>query len=468
MDRQRDGHRLASPTVQSEVAYDFWDVRDVEASHESPKTPEPPASIVVLATAEIVVKDTSGSYLIVTCPRYEELHGQDGSVVESGQWAPPYVVRKRSWDDQQSCSLKRMLALANEIFPEEDSRKELYEQMRRWYMGLHDPKLHSAFLEYKRSWSSSGSCRVYLIRRYWFDSSEAERGALADRELLRGFRYLPLDEDRYAESTDTYDCKDHRRTHRTFLRRPLATNLEHVLGDEDRREALRGEAIELRLDAFIDRHDGLVLVGDLARYGAMCAYLTEHLGTSQEPGWSATQLRQRIANAFATLFSRCGIAHVHTAGDGFVCGIPDHPRERDEHLERFLKAYNDFVGEVREMDAEIAADAHQTGRPAPPRLGTRLGATSGDYFFGKIGLAAATASAFDGEHVIAAARLEGALGAYIKEHDKDDNLLHAVLVSTAAQTEFAQLLPTLLTPIKEIPAAAKEFKDATAMLYRVP
>ena len=48
MDRQRDGHRLASPTVQSEVAYDFWDVRDVEASHESPKTPEPPASIVVV------------------------------------------------------------------------------------------------------------------------------------------------------------------------------------------------------------------------------------------------------------------------------------------------------------------------------------------------------------------------------------------------------------------------------------
>ena len=190
-------------------------------------------------------------------------------------------------------------------------------------------------------------------------------------------------------------------------------------------------------------------------------------GLAREAAGRATAVGY-LQVAFATLFSRCGIAHVHTAGDGFVCGIPDHPRERDEHLERFLKAYNDFVGEVREMDAEIAADAHQTGRPAPPRLGTRLGATSGDYFFGKIGLAAATASAFDGEHVIAAARLEGALGAYIKEHDKDDNLLHAVLVSTAAQTEFAQLLPTLLTPIKEIPAAAKEFKDATAMLYRVP
>lgn len=457
--------------MQRGNAYRTWELADIEGPEDGPYVDEPPEGIVVLATAEIVVEDESGPYLIVMCPRYEPLHSGGEPFGESGQWAPPYVVRKVPWTEH-SCSLKHMLAVARDKYPEEESRMGMNELMLRWYTGLRDARLHSQFFEYKRSWSRSGSHRVYLIRRYTFASGEVQPQALADRELLRGFRFLPLGEGRYEEGADTYRCDYHDRDHRTFLGRPLATNIEYITKDETRREALRQQAIKLPSTAFTDRYSGLVLVGDLANYGAACAYAAKHMSSHELPGGSATVLRQRIASAFATLFSRCGIAHVQTAGDGFVCGIPDQPRNRTENLDRFLKAYIEFGLEVETMAAEIVANAADSAHPErtkdlPPPLGTRLGLTAGDYFFGKIGLAAASGWAFDGQDVIAASRLESALSNHTKK-GADDALRHTVLVSARAEAELADHLRGRLEWLGKLEAHAKEFEDKQAMLYRVP
>jgi hypothetical protein len=443
--------------------YDTWEVEPIEKASDNPQTPAPPESIVILATAEIVVKDPLGTYLIMICPRYEPLQSNE-PFGESGQWTPPYAVRKVAWGAQEGCSLKRMLERADEKWPLEGSKAEMKDMMDRWYTGLRNPTLHNQFFEYKRSWAMGGSRRVYLIRRYTFDREDAEPRALADRELLRGFRFLPLDEARYEQGADTYDCDFHGREHRTFMGRPLATNIEYITKDEQQRETLRQRAIPLPVDAFVDEHAGLILVGDLANYGAACAYYADHMGSPELPG--ATRLRQRIANALTALFSRCGIAHVQTAGDGFVCGIPDRPRPRLENLEQFLEAYIAFVAEVRKLDDEIHTDARRPGRPVPPRLGTRLGMTAGGYAFGKTGLAAAAGPAFDGDDVVVAARLEGALSTYTRETGQAA-LLHTVALGSTAQPELAEHLASRLDTVGTFVAKAKEFTDRTAMLYRV-
>lgn len=446
------------PTARSRNAnpYTWYDLTAGDTPTNVRFSPRP-QSLQLLATIEVVVKDPTGHYLAITCPRYEPIEaGSAGAAdVERGQWTPPFIKHPIHAE-----ALGSLAAIRQRIdaWLDESRRKKIRQEVGRvvqsWSCGLRNPQLRGEFLEVKPSWASPGTQKAYLIQRWFFETEDCDPAALADGEHHRGLRFLPIDDAMYEAATKKRKCRVHQDRHTLFLHRPLATNLRFITETPARRAALRDHAVELEPGDYHRRFEGVLFCGDIANYGAACAFAERHMGNFKEGGpEAATMLRESSMIAFSRLFLRAGTLHVHTAGDGFICGLPCSLKQRDitASIKSFLSAYKDLADEIdRDNDRMASLDLEAE----PPQLGSRLAIHVGDYSYGKTGLAASLLPAFDGAAVVTVSRLEQALRNHIKQGSGPSGHRIALSADAAALCDVSKL--NCLTNESAFQGASKE------------
>lgn len=382
-----------------------------------------PASVVMIATLELVIDDGRSKYLLITSPRYEPVErASEGVHVESGQWTPPYVTRSiASPAEHYWRSAGKVMESVDQELVGWDAAMHLSQMVGGWNCGLSELEQIGSFTEYKRSWGQPTSWKAYHVLLFRARTDDVERMALADPEARKGFFYLPIEEDRFAHATRTRQCEQHARDEIMFLGQPLATNLAHIVGTPEKRKALCAQSVSLREEDFHSTYSGLLVCGDIAGYGAACKHVADMQSLEAEARDPATIIRESAAAGFTQLFHEAGMRQIHTAGDGFIAALPlQSESEIREALMHFLEAYERFLHALDELNTRIAADfIRVSGEGDPPVMGSRLALHWGEYRYGKIARAASSAPTFDGATIIDVARLEQGLSAMTKGKVED-------------------------------------------------
>lgn len=427
-----------------------------------------PQSLHIIATLEIAVRDELGTSMLITCPRYDHVEQEESSSeqiaaweIEAGQWTPPFI--KYSVKARASATVGGMMKSfkeAKQAFPIEQDLARYIDSLS---CGLGNATYTDGFVEYKPSWDSPGTMKAYLILRYRVDTADCDGRALADAEWLKGFRFLPIDDGVYEDVTQKRFCPHHDRTHRIFVRKPLATNLEHVLEDAGRRHAIGERALKIERTHFFTRYEGMLFCADIANYGAACQYAGDYMGgfpkgQGGEHELADDFLRESATVGFTRLFLEAGVSHVHIAGDGFLCGIPCTTPDRRARFDEFLVAYRRFL-RLLDLTNRYLADHAKRSRRTAPKLGSRLAVHAGEYSYGKTGLAASLVPAFDGGAIIDVSRLEQGLRARVKKRENTLPGAHHVIVSTDAKKQIGSLTNTALSPLGRYVVRSKESRQ---------
>jgi hypothetical protein len=439
-----------------------------------------PTQVVILATLELAVNDGRGNYLLMLNPRYDPVEGDadaHGLRREAGQWIPPYVSRTvPSYGSRPWRSVKTIMDAVEEEKARWNPQERLSAVIAGWGCGLSELDPAGQFTEYKRSWGSPGTMKVYHVLRYRARTHDCDETALADPEARKGLFHLPIDDERYEAATHRRTCPIHEREEVMFLGQPLATNLEHVVRDPATRRRIGRDAVRLNSGHFYGEEEGLLVAADIAGYGAACKYIDERMmSIESDADDRAATLRDSATAAFTELFHEAGIRQVHTAGDGFIAAVPMHgDAELPDVLGRFLGSYKRLIGTLEMLNARIRAHYERNNTRATdpaPTMGSRLALHWGRYKYGKMALAASLIPAFDGGEIIRVARLEQGLSALIKgpTDQRAPELAgrpHAVIASQP----FADRAPGLaeLDPQLELlgpaPARSKESEEQAYLL----
>jgi hypothetical protein len=423
-----------------------------------------PTEVILVATLEVAIADSHGEYLLITSPRYDDIHA------ESSQWTPPYVaqaLRKPRVGWKNVGQVKKAIEEVKENGLDGwRPQHALQEVIATWACGLSEVGLVAELTEYKRSWTSPEIMKVYHVMRFAAQSDTCVHRALADPDSRKGFAFLPIDEERYRTAIDERECERHGREELLFIGQPLASNLSHVVEDPDRRAWLRESAIEIPRDEFFREHEGLLVCGDIANYGASCRYAHDHMQGIDIDGDDAADLLRDLATiAITRVFHDAGLSQVHTAGDGFIAALPEttDPTPRIA-LQRFLRAWVRFTELLDKVNERIASHASSDRKRAgAPVLGSRLAVHFGNFRFGKMAQAASLVSTFDGAAIIDVARLEQGLRAIVKDPARADEASiggvdHAVILSASAATALGGVrnVPEGIVGLKKTKAVSKE------------
>jgi hypothetical protein len=432
-----------------------------------------PQSLQIVATLEVAIRDAQGASMLVMCPRYEPVEQEHGAIpdheIEAGQWTPPFLNYRV--DGEPPANVGQLLR----AFRQALNRLKIEDDLKRYIdslsCSLGDAEYVDGFIEYKHSWDSPRVMRAYLILRYKADLSFCYERALADAELLKGFRYLPIDDEAYRRATRTRQCELHNIRHTLFMRKPLATNLQHLLDDPGTRHSIREGAVDVGREHFFSQFAGILFCGDIANYGAACRYVRDKMSgglftrPDEEQALADDILRESAAIGFTQMFLDAGISHVHTAGDGFLCAIPCNNDQLSSAFGDFFSAYHRFLTWLEMTNQQITQHASRNG-DEPPQLGSRLAVHVGDYRYGKIGLAASVVPAFDGAAIIDVSRLEQGLRAQVKSGDAPPPGTHHLILSTTAKERMGSLESGVLQHIDDRRVTSKE-SEQPASLYLI-
>jgi hypothetical protein len=450
-----------------------------------------PQSVVLLATLELMVRDRSGCYMLVTCSRYDEVesdYDESASAAtldwapESAQWSPPDIARELGKPSGGWSSVRIIREAIAEGTSSWDAEDALERVLSTWACGLGKLRSVGSLTEYKRSWSSPQVAKVYHVLRYRAATDECDRRALADAESRKGFWYLPIEDAAYERSTRQRLCPRHKRTETLFLSRPMTSNLGLLVNDSETRRELREEAVSLDSEHFVREETGLLVCGDIAGYGAACSYALK-MGNLQFGGDKAAEmLRDSASYAFMRLFHDAGIWQVHVAGDGFIAGMPlhtDSEHEKRTAIQEFFEAYRNLI-ELLDRFSGVISEHRSQNQPGKTLatstlLGSRIAVHYGRYRYGKMGQAASLVSAFDGAAIIDVARLEQALSAMTKRPEtavqkRLAEYRHTAIASPEAVRAWggARSAPDLLAKCGTAAARSKEFRGTAHVFGVVP
>jgi hypothetical protein len=434
------------------------DMRIIRAGGEHVELPRRPNQLRIISTLEIVVDDGNGAFLLVVYPDYSgaesDFPTQSGknarfaiAGVEPGEWTPPYrtynVMRilERSGHKgpaMLSCDTAKLIELFDKAQAQSECEPlgDLYDTAEA--LGLRRTEITEVevFHEFRPSYRHPNEYRGYRIIRHRGTIEQDDFENVADPEMRKGLAFLPID-DLY-DDLPARDCPNHNRPERLFLGRPIANNLRTVLEDATQRSALANSAITVEEDRFYRVESGFIFAGDLAGYGRCTEFVSSEGGGYDQSGEEvATALRDAATHAFTRLFMRSGIYQTHTAGDGFLCALPQ--RELDaqpQRLKQFLENYAELIERLNEINAKIADLAAYRKVENYPQLGSRLAVHHGEYRFGKISLFGSLLPTFDGAPIIHAARLEGGLRTWLAEQQGQVDR-HAIVTSAEAQAAGA-------------------------------
>jgi hypothetical protein len=391
----------------------------------------------LVVTLDIPVRDSDGEYLLVMYPDYAGTEVIDtsengSSPVEPGEWTPPYI----SYDvTDESAAKGRIPRKVPEIFDrfagvqDELVQRDLRRYANRLGLSCSSFEFLEEFFEFRMSFRSPSSFRGYQVKRFLVHVSEEDKINVADPEMRKGFAFLPIDD--RSEQLRTRFCDRHKRRERLFMGKPIVSNLDAVLDDNEQRESLCAKAASIDTPSFHTTQVGFVFAGDLAGYGRFCKFLA-YTGDLDTPGDAGAQdFRDLSIQLFTKLFRSADIRHIHTAGDGFICALPasELPLPQDQ-LTQVIRGYLDMTNRLDDSNDKAATFARDRGLNVPPRLGSRLAIHHGSYRFGKMSLLASLLPTLDGSTVIEAARIEAGLRNWVYE-DRDPSE-HWIAVSEDA------------------------------------
>jgi hypothetical protein len=447
-----------------------WGSKDVSGTDQFQYRPQ---GLQIVATLEVAIRDAQGASMLVTCPRYEPVEQEPGALlaheIEAGQWTPPFINYRI--EGEPPATVGQMMTTFKQAHARLDVEGDLKRYVDSLSCRLGESEFLGGFVEYKYSWDSPRVPRAYLILRYKADLSYCYERALADAELLKGFRYLPIDDEAYRRATKRRRCGLHNVEHTLFMRKPLATNLQHLLDRADTRHLIREGAVEVKREHFFTQYGGILFCGDIANYGAACRYVRDKMSgqlftrPDEDQALADDILRESAAIGFTQMFLDAGISHVHTAGDGFLCAIPCADPQLRVAFGDFFAAYHRFLAWLEMTNQQITQHASRNGDKAP-QLGSRLAVHAGEYRYGKIGLAASVVPAFDGAAIIDVSRLEQGLRAHVKQSRAPPPGTHHLIVSTTAKQHIGSLESGVLQHIDDRRVTSKE-SEQPASLYVV-
>jgi hypothetical protein len=379
-----------------------------------------PSSIWVISTLEIAIEQGGRTVTLLTYPSYPLLAQRVTDDHDEGYWAPPFMAYPVPILYSPPALVGSVRRIVNEALKHIDITQDL--QQLCYQMGLRDVDLEERepFLELKVSPRSPELLKAYWILRHGLRSADAAcLRNLADSEVRRGYVYGPTDLSSRHYSTRPSDT--HGRHEVWLLGKPLQSNVEHVLRNEETRLAL--ESARLRLDAemFTRSESGLVCVVDLSGYGRALKYAHTQMRSFTETSERVqTGLRIAVSEYLQDMLAALGATQAQIAGDGLVAAFPDRVfKDRNATIRKILAEWSRVTAAIDNLNASIAKPEF--------RMGSRMALHAGDYSYGRTGGVGSFLPAFDGQSVVDAVRLEQGLAS----SDLAKDVRHRLAVSTA-------------------------------------
>jgi hypothetical protein len=364
----------------------------------------PPSSIWVISTLEVALEQGGRTVTLLTYPSYP-LRGQRISDEhDEGYWAPPFVAYPVPILYSPPVLVGSVRKLVDEALRHIDVAEDL--QQLSYQMGLRDVQLEERepFLELKVSPRTPELVKAYWILRHGLISADpACLRNLADAEVRRGYVYGPTD--LAARQYSSRHSSTHDRSEVWLLGKPLQSNVEHVLRNDETRLALESGKIRLDRDMFTRAETGLLCVVDLSGYGRALRYARSRMGSFTQTGERIqTDLRIAVSEYLQDMLASLGATQAQIAGDGFVAAFPDRVfADRRGTVAHILEEWARVIRAVENINASISASAF--------RMGSRMALHAGEYTYGRTGGVGSFLPAFDGQAVVDAVRLEQGLGA---------------------------------------------------------
>lgn len=363
-----------------------------------------------LGVLEVVVQEDNGSEpaLLLEFAGYPlAVEGEHPIPRREGFWCCPYAASPIPIGFSPPSTLGSLRKLVAKDAKKFSMRHEM--EHVAYLLGLQDAEVSQtgSFLEVKNSPRSPGVIKAYFIERYSVKRIDPLcLGNIADPEGLLAHRFLPLDA---FDALPRINSEGHGRSHKYFCGKPLMSNVEHVLSDNDSRAQLRSSAMELPERIYSHRENGLLLMADLAGYGRALQYARRNMRSF---GVDAQQIqrifRVGIARQFERIFAHSGTTQVQPAGDGFLAAFPVRVDvSMDMVLQDVLSLWRGVIDFTQQMNASI--------EDPTVRVGSRLAIHYGSYEYGRVCGTASTAIAFDGESIVEVARMEQGLAVAMRE-----------------------------------------------------
>jgi hypothetical protein len=363
--------------------------------------PHVPTQLWLILSLEICVRDSFGTYLLLTYPSY----GISTPPAE-GHWSPPffgYPVEVGFSAPETVGAVRRLFESAERSVDTETAVHQL-----AYLLGLSSVEVEhiDSFTELKSSPRTPDQNKCYRIMRFRLRSvSERSLRNLADPECRKGYVFLPLS----AMEEDALRPGNRSPWERFYLGKPIMTNVCVALRDGDHRKSMAAAAIDLRTDLFFREQDGLLICADLAGYGRACQYATSQMHSFDQTGREiATRFRESVASLFYEFVCKVGIQQVHMAGDGFLAGLPlgNSCGDLTEVIPTILDSYSQLLRRIETLNGCIKEENI--------RVGSRLAMHYGHYRYGRMALARSFTADFDGASIVEVARLEQGLAAATK------------------------------------------------------
>ncbi len=427
-----------------------------------------PVQLWVIAQLEIVVRDSSGTYLLLQLPSYAIREGAPEHDPDEGHWTLPYVGHPVDFAGLRPTTPEAILELFGRGRPEAAMRSQLDHMLYR--LGISSAKigLVGGMVELKASPRFPEQIKCFKILRFGLLRAGQDSGlrSLTDPEARLGFVHLPLDH--LDEVLTSRASPRHRHTERWFRGKPLISTIDYLLNQSDQLSALRKRAIPLRAQDFWRDEQGLLCAADLAGYGKALRYARDRMhGFGVKGDSMATQLRTEVMSSLDAMLSRLGLYQVHLAGDGFIAAFPGRVfDDLDGIAERLVRCWLDFL----EMLEHLNSDIQDPGSV----IGSRMALHYGPYRYGRIGLARSITATLDGTSIVEVARLEQAL-ALAQEQQRtahpDTGVAahrHTLVISDIAYDRCRNGLMRLdrhLRAVGRIPLVVKEFQEDALVYY---
>ncbi len=383
---------------------------------------EQPSQCWAIISLEIVVQVKQVPYALLTHVSYPLGNASDPL---RGLWAFPF----RAEHLQYGYSLPERVGEINELFQSYEKATPLPKAVDElaYLLGLSAPKFRSTgvITELKTSPRSPNQVKCYRIYRFQLvECGPLSLRNLADPEVRKGHVFFPLTT--LTKCTNQSPLGDSRFTQFEFLGKPLLSNVCRVIDSPEKVAALSASAIELEPNLF--RHDcsGVLLFGDLLGYGKACKYAVEEMHSFEQVGEAINDgFTTNVTELLYRFFISTGISQAHCAGDGFLAALPCREDDVERELGKIVKEYMDIVAAVDEMNEAIKDPAS--------KIGSRLVIHYGKYSYGRIAGPLSFSADFNGHEIIAAARMDDGLRAFVKSEatSEDDRVLHWCAVSSS-------------------------------------
>lgn len=378
---------------------------DITHEPDSFELPIAPSVFYLIYSLEVVVRDSSDCYLLLTYSTY----ALDNEGIKDCIWTPPFSaldVTPRLFSIRDASHVKKQYEQAEARIDEDEEVKR-----RLYLLGAQGADFTHVgdVLEYKSSPSEPERVKCYKIKRYRV-TYLTPLGMLnvVDPENLKGHYFLPLTllETVLLARTDSADRYEY-----YFRGKPVAEHVVRLLGQQNEVRRLVDQSISIPKHLFLYDEQGLLIKFDISGYGQLCEYVRSNMGTFNVTGPSVEGwLNGAIYKTFMAQIARCGTMRIRLEGDGFVAAVPRKYYPNGSVVQAVVRVIESLAS------IRVALDSFNSSIPdIRLHIQSRAAIMEGAYRYGRVGELASDGAEFEGPSITAVCRLEEGLKHYIQE-----------------------------------------------------